>query len=107
MTAFHITSLLEKMYAGGVFAIDGTEKLLQSIIGKTVNKLSTKEAIDGGFICPHDYKIVSIESSNPNYNSQLQDFVNTAIERTNVIYESPDENGLIRTAIIDHSSWAY
>lgn len=49
---------------------DGTEKLLQSIIGKTVYSLTTKEAIDGNFICPHDYKIVSIESSNPNYNSQ-------------------------------------
>lgn len=56
-------------FSGTQTRTDGTEKLLQSIIGKTVNKLSTKEAIDGNFICPHDYKIVSIESSNPNYNS--------------------------------------
>lgn len=45
---------------------DGTEKLLQSIIGETVHTLSTKEAVTGGYICPHDFRIVSIESSNPN-----------------------------------------
>jgi superfamily II DNA or RNA helicase len=48
---------------------DGTEKLLQSIIGRTVHTLGTKEAIAGGYICPHDFSIVEIESSNPNYNS--------------------------------------
>lgn len=47
---------------------DGTEKLLQSIIGQTVYILTTKQAVDGGYICPHDYRIVEIESSNPNYN---------------------------------------
>ena len=46
---------------------DGSEKLLQSIIGKTVHTLSTQEAVGGGYICPHDYKIVLLESSNPNY----------------------------------------
>lgn len=46
---------------------DGSEKLLQSIIGKTVYTLTTKEAVAGGYICPHDYRIVEIESSNPNY----------------------------------------
>ena len=48
---------------------DGTEKLLQSIIGETVHTLTTKDAVAGGYICPHDYRIVSIESSNPNYNT--------------------------------------
>lgn len=48
---------------------DGAEKLLQSIIGKTVHTLSTKEAVDKGYICPHDYRIVDIESSDPNYAS--------------------------------------
>ena len=48
---------------------DGTEKLLQSIIGETVCTLTTKQAIEGGYICPHEYRIVSIESSNPNYNT--------------------------------------
>jgi superfamily II DNA or RNA helicase len=46
---------------------DGSKKLLQSIIGKTVYKLSTKEAVDGGFICPHSFVVVDIESSNPNF----------------------------------------
>jgi superfamily II DNA or RNA helicase len=46
---------------------DGSAKLLQSIIGLTVHTLTTKEAVAGGYICPHDYKIVEIESSNPNY----------------------------------------
>jgi superfamily II DNA or RNA helicase len=48
---------------------DGTLKLLQSIIGPTVFTLSTKDAVSGGFICPHEYRIVKLESSNPNYNS--------------------------------------
>lgn len=48
---------------------DGAEKLLQSIIGETVHTLSTKEAIEGGFISDHDFTIVDIESSNPNQNS--------------------------------------
>jgi len=48
---------------------DGAEKLLQSIIGPTVHKLSTKEAIALGVIADHDFLIVDIESSNPNYNS--------------------------------------
>lgn len=48
---------------------DGAEKLLQSIIGKTVHTLSTKEAIAGGFICDHNFTIIEVESSNPNYQS--------------------------------------
>lgn len=47
---------------------DGAEKLLQSIIGETVCVLTTKEAIEKGYICYHDYRIVHIESSNPNFN---------------------------------------
>lgn len=45
---------------------DGGVKLLQSIIGPTVHSLTTKEAVDGGFILPHDFRIVKLESSNPN-----------------------------------------
>lgn len=48
---------------------DGTEKLLQSIIGPTVYSLNTESAIKGGYIAPHDFTIVGVESSNPNYNS--------------------------------------
>lgn len=48
---------------------DGGEKLLQSIIGKTVCTLTTKEAKEKGYIADHDYTIVELESSNPNYMS--------------------------------------
>lgn len=46
---------------------DGAIKLLQSIIGKTVYTLTTKEAVDNGYICPHEFRIVELESSDPNY----------------------------------------
>lgn len=49
---------------------DGAEKLLFSIIGRTVHTLSTKEAIEGGFIGNHDFTIVSLESSNPSFYSK-------------------------------------
>lgn len=49
---------------------DGAEKLLQSIIGKTVCKLTTKEAIERGYIGNHDFLIIDVESSNPNFSSQ-------------------------------------
>lgn len=48
---------------------DGGEKLLQSIIGPTVHTLTTKAAVEGGFICKHEYAIVNVESSNPNIQS--------------------------------------
>lgn len=48
---------------------DGAEKLLQSIIGKTVHTLTTQEAIAGDYIFDHDFLIVDIESSNPNIQS--------------------------------------
>jgi superfamily II DNA or RNA helicase len=49
---------------------DGAEKLLQSIIGKTVHTLTTAEAIAGGFISNHNFTLIDIESSNPNYNDE-------------------------------------
>ena len=48
---------------------DGSGPLLQSIIGRTVCTLTTAEAVRMGYICPHDFRIVSIESSNPNFES--------------------------------------
>ena len=48
---------------------DGGLKLLQSIIGPTVHELTTKEAVDGGFILKHEFRIVSIDNSNPNFTS--------------------------------------
>lgn len=49
---------------------DGTEKLLKAIIGKTVYKLSTEDAIKGGYICDHSFKILPVETSNPTFYSQ-------------------------------------
>lgn len=48
---------------------DGAERLLQSIIGKTVHTLTTAEAIKGDYICNHDFKVIEVESSNPNFSS--------------------------------------
>lgn len=42
---------------------DGTEKMLHAIIGKTVYSLSTQEAIAGGYISDHEYRIVPVSSS--------------------------------------------
>ena len=44
---------------------DGTGPLLQSIIGRTVCTLTTAEAVSKGYICPHEFRIVSVDSSNP------------------------------------------
>jgi superfamily II DNA or RNA helicase len=52
------------------FRNDGSLPLLQSIIGPTVCELTTAEAIRKGYICPHDFRIVSLESSNPNANER-------------------------------------
>lgn len=48
---------------------DGSGPLLQSIIGQTVCELSTEEAVRKGYVCPHEFKIVSVESSNPSFES--------------------------------------
>lgn len=49
---------------------DGSEKLLRSIIGKTVHTLTTAEAVKKGYISPHDFRIVETKSSDPNYASK-------------------------------------
>ena len=49
---------------------DGTIELLQSIIGKTVGSLTTAEAVAGGYICDHEFKIVKIPSFKPAFRSQ-------------------------------------
>lgn len=49
---------------------DGTEKLLHAIIGKTVYRLSTEDAILGGYISDHSFKIMPVESSNQTFYSQ-------------------------------------
>lgn len=42
---------------------DGTKKLLQSIIGKTVYEMSIKDAIDQKYLCPLKYLVISTYSS--------------------------------------------
>lgn len=37
---------------------DGTEKLLQSIIGKNVLEMDLKQAIDDGYLCPLNFSII-------------------------------------------------
>jgi superfamily II DNA or RNA helicase len=49
---------------------DGSQPLLDSIIGKKVHELTTEQAVSGGFICPHKFTIVELDSSNPSFQSQ-------------------------------------
>jgi superfamily II DNA or RNA helicase len=48
---------------------DGSEKLLFSVIGKIVHTLGTAEAVQGGYIAPHEFRVVKVKSSNPNFQS--------------------------------------
>ncbi len=52
-------------FSGTAIRNDGSDLLLQSIIGKTVYRLTAESAVNLGYICPHNYRIVSVESSNP------------------------------------------
>ena len=65
---------------------DGSGPLLQSIIGKTVCELTTAEAVQKGFICNHDFRIVSVESSNPSFESSdaLEIKRNHFLKNTNI-----------------------
>lgn len=56
-------------FSGSPTRADGAEKLLQSIIGETVLTLTTREAVEKRFVSPHDFRIVRIESSDPNLGS--------------------------------------
>lgn len=49
---------------------DGTERMLQAIIGKTVYKLSTSDAIKNGYICDHSFKILPIDTTGQTFYSQ-------------------------------------
>lgn len=48
---------------------DGTERLLHSIIGKNVHTLSTREGIEGGFICDHEFRIAKVMTTSPGFSS--------------------------------------
>jgi superfamily II DNA or RNA helicase len=48
---------------------DGTEKLLQSIIGKTVATLTTEDAVKGGFISNHEFRIMPVTTTAVGFDS--------------------------------------
>lgn len=48
---------------------DGALKLLESITGRIVETLTTKEAVDGGYISDHEFRIVKTLSSDPEFYS--------------------------------------
>lgn len=53
-------------FSGSPTRADGSVKLLESIIGETVLTLTTKEAVEKGFVSPHNFKIVKVFTSEPN-----------------------------------------
>jgi superfamily II DNA or RNA helicase len=63
---------------------DGSGPLLKSIIGKNVCSLGTAEAVKKGYICNHDFRIVSLESSNSSFESSDP----LAIKRTHFLNNS-------------------
>lgn len=48
---------------------DGGLKLLQSITGKIVFVLETKDGIESGFLSPIEFRIVDVDAQEPNYQS--------------------------------------
>jgi superfamily II DNA or RNA helicase len=76
---------------------DGKEKLLESIIGKKVFTLTTKEAIDGGYICPVKFFVFKTRSKDlKNYSDPLKS------KRKHFLY---NENIADITAKIANSAW--
>ncbi len=53
--------------SGTILRGDGGEKLLYSIVGPCVAKLSVKDAIEQGFLCPLKFKIIKTTSSRNQY----------------------------------------
>lgn len=52
---FFVTGTLERG--------DGTLKILQSLVGKTVMEMNTKQGIEQGFLCPLEFRIIKTFSS--------------------------------------------
>lgn len=78
---------------------DGKDKLLESIIGKKVFTLTTKEAIEGGYICPVKFNIIETTS---NSRSKVTDSIKS--KRQHFLY---NENIAEIAAKIANSSWNY
>lgn len=63
-----VANIPYRMFVSGTLTRgDGTEKLLRAIVGPTVHSLETWEAVKGGYICDHEFSVVRLPSSNPNY----------------------------------------
>jgi len=76
---------------------DGKDKLLQSIIGKKVNSLNTREAVEGGYICPVKFFIFNTRSNDiKDYKDPLK------IKRKKFLY---NENIADISAKISNSAW--
>lgn len=53
-----------RMFVSGTLTRgDGSEKLLQGIVGPVVHTLQTWEAVQGGYICPQEFTMVKLPST--------------------------------------------
>ena len=92
---------------------DGTEKLLHSIIGKTVHTLSTAQAVRSGFICDHEYRVLKVLTTatgfnSPDalemkrqhflYNDNISDFI---AKLSQAVYENKKEQTLVLVDEVD------
>jgi len=78
---------------------DGKAKLLESIIGKKVHTLSTKEAIEGGYICPVKFSVIETNTKDiKNYKDPLK------LKRKHFLY---NDNIAEVSAKIANTSWKY
>ena len=86
---------------------DGAVKLLESITGRVVEELSTKEAIEGGYICDHEFRIVKVKSDDSKHwvsdgiamkrfhflrNSNISDFI---VKLATSVFISKNEKTLV------------
>lgn len=78
---------------------DGKDELLQAIIGKKIYELTTKEAVDGGYICP--VKFCIFETFSPS-KSQTKDPLDA--KREHLLY---NPNVADIAAKIANSSWSF
>lgn len=56
-------------FTGTLSRGDNAQKLLESIVGKTVKTVLTAEAVRGGFIANHEFRIVPTRSENHTYSN--------------------------------------
>jgi superfamily II DNA or RNA helicase len=78
---------------------DGKDKLLHAIIGKKVHELNTKDAVDGGYICPVKFFVFKTKS---NSNSKTKEPLEA--KRNHFLYNENIANIIARVA---NSSWKY